>query len=86
MSLIEKLPGFELGAEFVEWVRQSQIMNSYNHKRWLLRIALGEGHGIQDQWKFSFCEKKWLYSRVWMHCAACRRCHRIDSATEDCHD
>jgi hypothetical protein len=57
MSLIEKLPAFELKAEFVEWVRQSQSMNSYNHKRWLLRIALGEGHGIQDQWKFSFCEK-----------------------------
>jgi hypothetical protein len=86
MSLIEKLPGFELGAEFVKWVRQSQSMDSNNHKRWLLRIALGEGHGIQDQWKSSFCEKKWLYSRVWMHCAACRRCHRIDSATEDCHD
>lgn len=86
MGLIEKLPDVPLEGDFVEWIRQSPSLDSHSRKRWLFGLALGEGCDVQDLWKFSFCEKEWVCTRVWMHCAPCRRCHQIAAAKEWCHD
>ena len=78
MRLIEKLSASHLEGQFVEWVRQSKSISKLDHLRWLFRLALGEGDGVQGVWKLSFCEQRWLPNRVWAHCTICRRCHEMN--------
>lgn len=85
MNVIEKLPDACLEGEFADWLRWSGKLRNTYHRQWLFQRALGQGGGVQEFWMSSFCETRWLCTRVWVHCAECRRCHWIHSSLDWCH-
>jgi hypothetical protein len=87
VSLMKKLPDARLEGELARWrhiASACSLSIGHPYVRWLLCLVLSKDFGERLEWKFSFCEGKWIKFAGWVHCVKCRRCHKLQGAPEMC--